>query len=163
MNTAYLLLGTNIGNRLAHLKEAVRNLQTFAELVQTSSIYETAAWGKTDQQAFLNQVVEIKTALPAHELMDAILAVERSMGRIREERYGPRTIDIDILFFGDEVHDSSHITIPHPELPNRRFALVPLAELAANLVHPGTGKSVAQMLDATTDKLEVKKWKSSAR
>ncbi|ULQ57338.1 2-amino-4-hydroxy-6-hydroxymethyldihydropteridine diphosphokinase [Flavihumibacter rivuli] len=158
MDTAYLLIGGNIGNREEYLQQARTLINELAgEVRKTSSIYETAAWGMTDQNAFLNQVLEIATPYNAHHLMDRLLLIEEKMGRKRSIKFGPRTIDIDILLFGNEVHNTSHTRIPHPELPNRRFALIPLAELAGDLEHPVLHKSINELLDACPDQLAVNK------
>jgi 2-amino-4-hydroxy-6-hydroxymethyldihydropteridine diphosphokinase len=159
MNTAYLLTGGNIGNRVAYLQQAAELIADLAgKITAVSAIYETAAWGQKDQNSFLNQVLEVRTALTPEDLMTILLQIEEKMGRKRMDRYGPRIIDIDILLYGNEIHNSSHITIPHPELANRRFALVPLSELAASYLHPVTGKSIEQMLAETTDPLPVQKF-----
>src|SRR6516164_3150061 len=102
MNKAFLLLGTNLGNREQNLNTAKELIKGYSAIVQTSSIYETAAWGKTDQPSFLNRALEIETNLEATDLMQAILVIEKEMGRERKEKYGPRIIDIDILFFNEE-------------------------------------------------------------
>src|SRR5262245_47850928 len=128
MNTAYLLIGGNLGDRRQNLLQAVSliNEQCGAVII-SSSIYETEAWGKTDQTSFLNQALKISTELNARQLMRKVLRIEKSMGRERKEKMGPRLIDIDILFYGNEIHDLRFLKIPHPEIQNRRFVLVPLA------------------------------------
>jgi len=159
MNNAYLLIGGNIGNREKNLTMAIELInENCGTVVANSSIYETAAWGNTDQQDFLNEAILIKTSLSADQLMSSLLQVEEKMGRQRNEKFGPRSIDLDILLFNDEVHNTHHIKIPHPELPNRRFALAPLAEIAASQVHPVLQKTIAELLKETKDKLPVKKW-----
>jgi 2-amino-4-hydroxy-6-hydroxymethyldihydropteridine diphosphokinase len=121
-------------------------------------LYETAAWGKTDQPSFLNQALEIETELDAVQLMKQILEIEKFMGRERKEKYGPRVIDIDILLFNNEQYDLPFLEIPHPQMQNRRFALTPLAEIANDLQHPVLKKSIGQLLRECPDKLEVKKY-----
>jgi 2-amino-4-hydroxy-6-hydroxymethyldihydropteridine diphosphokinase len=158
MHTAYLLIGGNLGNRLEYLREAAALISMQAgRPAASSSIFETEAWGNTDQNPFLNQVIAIRTELAAADLMTLLLSIEVKMGRLRQELYGPRTIDIDILFYGSEIHQSRHVTIPHPEITRRRFALVPLAEIAPFLVHPVLLKTIEQLLAECTDPLVVKK------
>lgn len=159
MTNAYLLTGGNMGDRAAAL-ETARNLigEHCGKLTAVSSLYETAAWGKEDQPSFLNQALAIETTLPARQLIRKILKLEKKMGRERMEKYGPRLIDIDILLYADEVHDYPLLKVPHPELPNRRFALLPLSEIAADLVHPVLKKSISDLLDTCKDPLEVKKY-----
>lgn len=158
MNTAWLLTGSNMGIREDYLFAAKREIALQCGTVQKqSSIYETAAWGKTDQPAFLNQALEIMTPLNARQLIRRLLKIEKQLGRIREEKYGPRLIDIDILMYGDEIHQYDLLKLPHPELPNRRFALLPLAEIAGEVMHPVLQQSVAGLLAVCPDTLEVKK------
>ena len=158
MNRAYLLTGGNIGNRKAMLQKAIQLLNEYCgKVTAESSLYETAAWGKTDQSAFLNQALELETGLNARQLIRKILKVEKLMGRERKEKYGPRIIDIDILLFNDETHDIPFLKLPHPEIQNRRFALIPLEEIAADIIHPVLKKTIKQLLADCPDKLEVKK------
>ena len=127
-------------------------------VIRASSLYETAAWGKTDQPSFLNQALEIETELHAEHLMKQVLEIEKFMGRERKEKYGPRAIDIDILLFNNDQYDLPFLKIPHPEMQNRRFALTPLAEIGDGLQHPVLKKSIGQLLKECPDKLEVKKY-----
>jgi 2-amino-4-hydroxy-6-hydroxymethyldihydropteridine diphosphokinase len=158
MNKVYLLIGGNIGNRLQNLFNARLFIsQHCGPLHALSPIYETAAWGNTQQPDFLNQVIELETALAPEDLLNAVLAIEEKMGRQRRQKYDPRTIDIDILLYGQISYHSPTLTIPHPELPRRKFALVPLADLAPGLQHPLTNTTIAQMLAQCTDACEVKK------
>jgi 2-amino-4-hydroxy-6-hydroxymethyldihydropteridine diphosphokinase len=158
MNRAYLLTGGNMGNREKQL-ETARELinQQCGTVSKTSSLYETAAWGKTDQPSFLNQALEVETTLNARQLIRHILKIEKQMGRIRKEKYGPRIIDIDILLFNTEKYNYSFLKLPHPEMQNRRFALLPLAELAPDVMHPVLNKTIAELLKECPDKLPVKK------
>ncbi len=159
MNTAYLLTGGNMGNRKRNLSQAHKLITELCGNISTaSSIYETAAWGKTDQPSFLNQALQIKTTLEPEALLKQILKIEKQIGRIREEKYGPRIIDIDILFYNDEIHKYPQLTLPHPEIQNRRFVLVPMAEIAPAFIHPVFKKTIAELLNNCPDKLEVKKY-----
>ncbi|HJS54411.1 MAG TPA: 2-amino-4-hydroxy-6-hydroxymethyldihydropteridine diphosphokinase [Chitinophagaceae bacterium] len=158
MTRAYLLIGGNLGNRKENLLQA-RTLinEECGPVTKTSSIYETEAWGITDQPSFLNQALEISTSLNARQLLRKILRIEKSMGRRRKEKLGPRVIDIDILLFEDEIHELRFLKIPHPEMQNRRFALVPLAEINSELQHPVLKRSIAELLEECPDNLEVVK------
>lgn len=158
MKQAFLLLGTNLGDRNKNLLSAMQYIAgDEIEVEQTSSIYETAAWGKTDQQNFLNQVIEISTNLSSTALLERILAIEKQIGRIRKEMWGERIIDIDILYYANEVIKSQRLVIPHPYLHERRFTLEPLHEIAPNFVHPVFNKTTSSLLNECKDRLEVKK------
>lgn len=157
MNTAYLLIGGNLGDREAQLAEARARLEEqTGRILRASGLYATAAWGKTDQPDFLNQALALETPLNARQLIRRILKIEKGMGRIRAEKYGPRIIDIDILLFNDEIQDISFLKLPHPELPNRRFALVPLCEIAPQVMHPGLHQTVEELLKNCPDTGAVK-------
>jgi 2-amino-4-hydroxy-6-hydroxymethyldihydropteridine diphosphokinase len=127
------------------------------KLIKSSSRYQTAAWGKTDQPDFINQVLKLETSLRPLEVLKTILGIERKLGRERTEKWGSRTIDIDILFYDQEVVASSELTIPHPYLQQRAFTLIPLAELEPDFVHPVFKKTVSELLDELESQLEVKK------
>lgn len=158
MNTAYLLTGGNMGNRLNNLQQAAELIQqNCGKIVARSSIYETEAWGKTDQPAFLNQALQITTSLSPDVLMQTLLDIESTMGRIRTFKMGPRIIDLDILLINDLIQHSPILTIPHPALPLRRFALLPLAEIAPELIHPTEKKSILELLQTCSDTLNVQK------
>jgi 2-amino-4-hydroxy-6-hydroxymethyldihydropteridine pyrophosphokinase len=158
MNTAFILTGGNLGNRLDNLNTAKLFIQQHCgKVVATSSVYQTAAWGMQQQPDFYNQVLQINTLLSAHQLLKELLGIEAQMGRVRNEKYGPRTIDLDILLFNDEVVDDENLKIPHPYLPQRKFALIPLNEIAQNFVHPVEKKSIHRLLLDCRDTLNVNK------
>jgi len=158
MNIAYLLIGGNEGDRSGYLQETTRQIGSGStRIIRQSSVYETAAWGKTDQAPFLNQALIIETPLDAPALMQRLLAIEEQLGRVRTERYGSRTIDIDMLFFNEDVIRLPWLIIPHPEVANRRFALEPVNEIAPDYVHPILQKTIHELLTLCPDKLEVKK------
>ncbi len=156
MNKTILLTGGNMGDRLANLLQAKILLEKNGILVkEQSKIYETAAWGNTNQPGFLNQVLIAKTILTPVALLQTILNIELQMGRQRFKKYGPRIIDIDILFYNNEVLHTPDLVIPHPQIGNRRFVLVPLNEIAGNWVHPFEKKTVSQLLHDCADQLDV--------
>jgi 2-amino-4-hydroxy-6-hydroxymethyldihydropteridine diphosphokinase len=158
MNNIFLLLGSNLGNRKGFLQQAVEQIEAeIAPLTHASSVYETQSWGKTDEPDYLNQVLELQTVLPAREVLQKILAIETLLGRKREEKWGSRIIDIDILFYGDAIINEPDLKIPHPELHNRRFTLEPLAEIAPDFVHPVLNKNILQLKNELSDSLIVKK------
>ena len=158
MNISYLLIGGNQGDRIAQLERARTRIAATAGTIRAvSALYETAPWGKTDQAWFLNQALLLETKAGAMALLRMMLDIEKSMGRRRAERYGSRLIDIDILFFNDAILREPGLTIPHPEIANRRFVLEPLNEIAPAYIHPVLHKSVRELLLACPDPLEVKK------
>jgi 2-amino-4-hydroxy-6-hydroxymethyldihydropteridine diphosphokinase len=157
MGGIYLLLGSNLGDRSVQLATAIHHITSFATVVRMSSVYVSQAWGKTDQPDFLNLVIEIDTALDPHSLLDHTLRTETTMGRDRVQKWGPRTIDIDILFYHTQIVRTGTLVIPHPEIQNRKFELVPLRELAPDLVHPVLKKTISQLDDECTDPLTVTK------
>ena len=158
MNQTYLLIGGNLGNREKNLEKARQLIAAEAGQVgKSSSLYETEAWGIQDQPPFLNQVLLVWTKLDPRQLLSTILDIEHQMGRERFEKFGPRSIDIDILFFNEEIIDEPGLTIPHPQLHLRRFTLQPLQELAPSFIHPVLNKSVSDLLAECPDPLAVKK------
>jgi 2-amino-4-hydroxy-6-hydroxymethyldihydropteridine diphosphokinase len=159
MNKAYLLIGGNEGNRLMNLNLSIEEIERVCGKISLrSSIYETAAWGIHEQPSFLNQALQLVTSYEPLALMNSLLGIEEKLGRKRREKYGPRIIDIDILFFNGEIISLPGLQVPHPELQNRRFALVPMNEIAPELVHPRLNKSIRQLLDECKDPLDVKKF-----
>lgn len=141
MATAFLGIGSNLGDREGHLRRALDLLaaEEGIEVVAVSTLRETEPVGPVEQGPFLNGAVQVSTELPPRELLERLLDVEQRLGRVRSERFGPRTIDLDLLVYGDEVVDEPGLMLPHPRLHERRFALEPLAELAPGLVLPGRG------------------------
>jgi len=157
--TIYLGLGSNLGDRAAHLEQALARLAAEGiEVVRRSSFYVTEPVGFGPQHWFLNCVVEASTELMPRQLLRATLQVERDLGRRRTVRNGPRTIDIDILLFGTSVVSAPDLEIPHPRLAERRFVLIPLREIAPSLRHPTLHSSISELLAATADRSEVRRW-----
>ena len=157
MNNIYLLLGGNIGDRINNLSAAKTLIeQKIGKVYKHSSLYQTVAWGNNDQPDFLNQVILIKTKFSASKTMKIILTIENDMGRIRTIKNAPRIIDIDILFFNEAIINTPNLTIPHPEIANRKFVLIPLSQISPDLKHPVLNKSVIELLNLCKDNLAVK-------
>ncbi|GAB3729123.1 2-amino-4-hydroxy-6-hydroxymethyldihydropteridine diphosphokinase [Spirosoma lituiforme] len=153
----YLLLGANLGNRVKTLQRAAQLIgQHVGPILSQSALYETAPWGVSDQPTYLNQVLAIETTLPAEDVLVQAQVIEQELGRVRFEKWGARVIDIDILYYGDLIQQSDTLTIPHPFLHQRRFTLVPLAEIAPGFIHPVIGKTNRQLLAECDDEGEVK-------
>ncbi len=158
MNKAYLLTGGNLGNRALNLFQAKTLIQQFCgNVLKYSHLYQTAPWGKPDQPDYFNQCLIIETNLEPESLLGQILKIEKMIGRKRDEKYGPRLIDIDLLFYNQEIINSDLLQVPHPQLPFRKFALTPLAEIAAEYIHPQNKKRVRELLDECKDDLPVHK------
>lgn len=159
MNKTYLLLGSNMGNSQQQLTEAIKHInKEIGDVIRRSSLYATAAWGNTDQPDFLNQVIVAETEMNAEDTIRQILSIEKKMGRVRTVKNAPRVIDIDILFFNRDIIQSPNLIVPHPEIQNRRFVLVPLNELSPLLQHPVLHKNMHQLLLSCKDTLDVKKF-----
>jgi len=150
-----ILLGSNLGDRLANLQQAITSIASFSTILQQSNIYQTAAWGNTDQADFLNQAIEIQTNQTAENLMHALLAIESQMGRVRLQKWEPRIIDLDIIFYESAIHTTDFIQIPHPEMQNRAFVLKPLLDLIPNFEHPILKQTISQLWEKCPDQLEV--------
>lgn len=155
MTNVFLGLGGNLGDRRELMRSAVSEIREVLDAVRVSSLYESAAWGVTDQPAFLNAVVRGRTELSPLDLLDGTQAIENRLGRVREQRWGPRVIDIDILLYGNEVMDEPRLTVPHPYMKQRGFVLRPLADLAAGLTLPD-GSLVGELL-TTVDQNDLRR------
>lgn len=159
MNTIYLLLGSNLGNSRVQISKAIVRIEKhIGKVHRKSDFYYTAAWGNTEQPDFLNQVIIVESSLVPLETMRTILKIEETMGRRRTVKNAPRNIDIDILFFNKKIVAQPQLTIPHPEIQNRRFVLVPLNQLSPNLQHPLLKTTIHQLLLHCKDPLNVKKF-----
>lgn len=156
MNKVYLSLGGNLGDRTKRLAQARRLIEEkIGPIIQQSSIYETKAWGIENQPDFLNQVVIIETNLSPQKTLSIALAIELLLGRVRTQKWYKRTIDIDILFYEDLILEKEQLTIPHPFISERNFVLAPLAEIVPEFLHPVLQKTMAQLYENCTDKLET--------
>jgi len=154
-NIAYLLLGSNLGDRLQNFERAIGQIELRAGEIQSlSNKYETEPWGFQHDVPFINQALKIATKLSARKLLDELLSIEMEMGRTRQANViSERIIDIDILLFNEEIIDEPGLSIPHPRLPLRKFALLPLSEIAADYFHPVTKQNIAKMLQECSDEL----------
>lgn len=154
----YILLGSNQGNSIEQLKLAVQHIKgEVGSIEKSSSVYQTAAWGNTDQAPFSNQVILVRTEKNAEEVLRILLGIEKKMGRKRVVKWEPRMIDLDLLFYNDLIMEEPNLTIPHPYLHQRRFTLVPLVEIDENYVHPIFKKTMKELLESCEDKLSVEK------
>jgi 2-amino-4-hydroxy-6-hydroxymethyldihydropteridine diphosphokinase len=159
MNKTYISLGSNRGNRTANLNRAINLLSEWVgNVTKVSSLYETPPWKMADKTDFYNQVLLLETILPETELIDTVILVETMMGRLRtSNKYEPRIIDIDILFFNEEIINTEELTVPHPLITERKFVLVPMVEIAPEFIHPVFKKTMVQLLDECEDKSEIRK------
>ncbi|MCR5431182.1 MAG: 2-amino-4-hydroxy-6-hydroxymethyldihydropteridine diphosphokinase [Lachnospiraceae bacterium] len=153
-HTSYLSVGSNIGEREIIIRDALKKLDEHEQIrvISVSDIIETKPYGVTDQPDFLNGCLEIRTLLEPHELLDELHIIEAEFGRERKEHWGPRTLDIDILFYDDLIMYSKDLVIPHPDIKNRLFVLEPLCGIAPQLIHPVTNESVREMLEKLVSK-----------
>lgn len=155
----FLLLGSNMGDQVRQLTLARRRLAaTDIQMIRTSAIYRSAAWGPVKQDDFANQVLEVHFAGGGEDLLDLLLKTEEHMGRIRQKKWGPRIIDIDLLYYNQEIYESPVLKIPHPHLHHRRFTLLPLIEIAPAFIHPGFLLSQTALLARCPDTLDVTPW-----
>lgn len=158
MHLAYLLIGSNLGDKTTYLKNAGSYIQQqCGQIVKQSSFYETEPWGFTEQPSFLNQALCIQTELAPAQLMHTLLQIESKMGRTRELKMGPRIIDLDILQIDQQIVDTPLLQLPHPAMHLRRFALIPMEEIAPELMHPQFNKTIAQLLAECADQTDVQK------
>lgn len=157
MSTAYLLLGTNLGDRERNLEQVRKELSALDPDAVFSGVYATAAWGLTDQPDFLNQAACVSTMLSPMDLLDFLQLIEKDLGRTRSGKWSARTMDIDILYFDSLIMKDPRLELPHPHLHTRRFALTPLAEIAADFEDPATGRSVQWHLEHCSDPLSAKR------
>lgn len=158
MKGIYLLLGSNLGDSRTLLEKAKIEISNdIGEIVKSSSVYSTKAWGIENQADFLNQVVEVESDLTAVKILQKINKIEGKLGRVRYIKWHSRIIDIDILYYGNKIIDTEKLRVPHPENQNRNFVLVPMAEIAPEFIHPKLLLSQKALLENCTDKLEVKK------
>jgi 2-amino-4-hydroxy-6-hydroxymethyldihydropteridine diphosphokinase len=156
MNNIYLHLGSNMGDKQDNLAKAILAIgKRIGKIVTKSSLYETEAWGIKEQESFINQAIQINSVLSPREMLTKCLAIETEMGRQRKEKWGPRIIDIDILFFGTKKINDKDLVIPHSEIPNRNFVLIPMMEIAGELIHPVINKTIEEIYDECKDICEV--------
>lgn len=163
MSRCFLLLGTNLGDKSQNLLTANEQIVSkIGNLISISSIYHTSAWGKEDQGDFLNQVLAINTSLTPSEVLSFCLNIEKEMGRVRFEKWGERLIDIDILYYDQQTIKEKNLIVPHQELQNRKFTLVPLIEIAPDFIHPIYNKTNQELLETCDDSLEVRVYQQNS-
>jgi len=155
-NQVFISLGTNLGDRIQNLKKAVQSIEaSLGEIIRQSSLYETKPWGKSDQPDFLNQVVLVLTDKIPQTCLNTLSSIERQLGRTREEKWGARIIDLDLLYVNDQIINTETLILPHPGIPQRRFVLVPMTEIAPDFIHPLLLKNQKQLLEECMDTLKV--------
>ena len=163
MQTVYLGLGSNKGERISYIEKAIEEISGLPEtkIFVRSGVYETEPWGNIEQEDYLNSVLGIQTELNAEDLLKELKSIEKHIGRKENKKWSEREIDIDLLFYGNEIIDKDHMKVPHGQIENRRFVLVPMNEIAPGFMHPVFKKSISQLLEDTTDILKVFKYKLS--
>ena len=156
MNTVYIQLGSNIGERESFITKSMHKVEcNIGKIITASSIFETTAWGNENQNNFLNSVIEIKTPFDAFTVLQKSQEIENNLGRKRSDKWGERTIDIDILFYNNKIINSKELIIPHPLIQKRKFVLVPLSEIAPNYKHPILKKNISNLLSECKDTQKV--------
>lgn len=153
MNRVYIAFGSNIGDRYRSIEEALKRIEEKGmKVTKKSGIYETEPYGYTNQPTFINGAVEVETNLSCSEVLENLLYIENEMGRVRQFKWGPRIIDLDILFFNDEVYDEEDLKVPHPDMQNREFVLKPLCDICPDFVHPILKKKISELLNELKNK-----------
>jgi len=156
MNTVYIQLGSNIGERESFITKSMHKVEDdIGKIITASSIFETTAWGNENQNNFLNSVIEIKTPFDAFTILQKSQEIENNLGRERSNKWGERTIDIDILFYNNKIINTKELTVPHPLIQKRKFVLVPLSEIAPNYMHPILKKNISTLLSESKDTQKV--------
>ena len=165
MATAYLGLGSNKGERITYIERAMSEISKIqnTKIVRSSAVYETEPWGFKDQEEYLNSAVEIETELDAFTLLKELKEIEKRIGRTEDVRWSEREIDIDLLFYGKEILVNDIMNVPHKEIENRKFVLIPMNEIAPDFIHPVFKKNMSELLKGTKDKLKVSKYNHSFR
>ncbi|HMS35295.1 MAG TPA: 2-amino-4-hydroxy-6-hydroxymethyldihydropteridine diphosphokinase [Ignavibacteria bacterium] len=163
MKEVYLGLGSNKGERISFIEKAVSEIGHLpgTKIFTRAGIYETEPWGNIEQDDYLNTVIGINTTMKAEDLLKELKRIEKHIGRMENKKWSEREIDIDLLFYGDDIIDNDNMIVPHGHIDKRRFVLVPMNEIAPDLIHPVFKKSISQLLDSTTDNLKVFKYKLS--
>ena len=156
MNTVYIQLGSNIGERESFIAKSMEQIEeNIGEIITESSIFETIPWGNKNQNNFLNAVIKIRTPFDAFKILQKSQKIENNLGRVRKEKWGERTIDIDILFYNNKIINTTKLNIPHPLIQQRKFVLVPLSEIAPNYIHPIFKKSISTLLSECKDNQKI--------
>ena len=155
MNSVFVSIGSNLGDKIGNCKIAIEEIAAFAKIVKISSCYETEPLGYEDQPNFINCAAEICTDLPPHDLLTKLNKIEDKLGRVRLEKWGPRTIDLDIIFYGEQVIKDDNLVIPHPRAHLRRFVLEPICEIAPEFIHPEYNLSIYELLKEIKDEKKV--------